>query len=85
MNDFLSETENERLKERVRRVALALFFSLFVFVIFSLIWYVTLADSYNGPIYVVLFMVAWFFVTLITISYLMDVGPTEEVLHHKKK
>jgi len=84
MNDFLSESEKERVKEQMRRVALGLLFWSFVFVIFSLIWYVTVGDTYNAHIYFGLFMVTWFFGTFITISYLMDIEPTEEVLRHKK-
>jgi len=85
MNDFLTDLEKERLKERMNRVMLGLVFWFAVFVIYSLIWYITLGDTYNGAIYFGFFMVFWFFGILLTISYLLDVESTEEVIHHRKK
>jgi len=85
-DDYLSDLEKRRIKRKMKRVGLAVIFWFVVFLIFTLVWYGTkLGKSYNGPIYLGLFMVTWFFGFFLTVGYFMDVEPTEVLLRRKKR
>jgi len=85
MAEPFTEVEIQRIKTRMKRVIWAIIVWVALFIVVSLVWAVTVGDTYNGPLYLGLFMVAWFFGLLLTISYFTDVESTEAILKPSKK
>ena len=85
MAEPYTEVEIQRIRTRMRRVAWAIILWVVAFIVVSVIWAVTVGDTYNGPLYFGLFMVAWFFGVLVTVSYFVDVESTESILKPPKK